>query len=485
MKPKLFNSISTKILFSVVLVGAIVTSIFSSITIYFDYVKDKEKVVERLTQINKSNLDSIINSVWNLDYTQIQIALEGLIQLQDIEYVLIRDKNKIISEVGVKVKNQKISRIYPLKYKLNNRSEHIGDLYIEASLENVQKRVEDKAIFAFFAELVRMTLFGFLLLILIKYLLTRHIKSITNFFQLEENLISDLDLNLNRKNEFLHSVNDEIDILVESVNLMKRNLNEEFSKRKIAQKELVILNRELENKVNIRSAMLIESNKLAAIGEMAAGVAHEINSPLSTVYGSSKRILKLISKNEKFDEEHITELLDSQINTLNRIFMITNGLRSLSNPLIQEEYTLVNVETCMKEMMSSIEEIFRSRGVTVSFNFNKCDIDKEIQKEKVYQLLFSVISFRTKCLMGEISPWIKVSVDFVSDKFVIQFFDSIGHLTDEEVSVLKDPFVERQGIQKGSYLKLNSIKPLVDSLEAELILDNGTKDLIFAIESFI
>ena len=485
MKSKLFNSISTKILFCVVLVGAIVTSLFSSITIYFDYVQDKEQVVKRLKQINISNLDSIVNSVWNLDYTQIEIALKGLIQLDDIEYVLIRDKNKIISEVGNKVTKQKISRIYPLKYKLNNKSEHIGDIYIEASLQNVQKRVVNKAIIAFFAELVRITLFGFLLLILFKYLLTRHIKSITDFFQTEENITSTKELDLKRGNEVLHSENDEIDTLVESINSMKRNLKEQFSKRQIAQKELEILNRDLERKVEERSAMLVESNKFAAIGEMAAGVAHEINSPLSTVYGSSKRIIKLISRDDKLDEEHIKDLLSSQINTLNRIFMITKGLRALSNSSMQQEYTLVNVKDKIDEIMSSIEEIFKSRGVTISYNLNNCDKDIMIQKEKIYQLLFSIISFRTKALMGELNPWIKVSVDFISDKFIIQLFDSIGNLTGEEISVLKDPFVKRQGIEKGSHLELNSFKPLLDSLNSEILFRTDIENLIFEIETFI
>ncbi len=486
MKSKLFSSISTKVLFCVVLIGMLITSLFSSITIYLDYVQDKEQVVKRLTEINKSNLDSIVNSVWNLDYTQIEIALKGLIQLDDIEYVLIRDKNKIVSEVGTKVKKQKISRIYPLKYKIGENSfEHIGDIYIEASLENVQKRVVNKAILAFFAELVRITLFGFFLLILIKHLLTRHIKSITNFFQTEENMTSSRELDLARDNEVLHVDNDEIDILVESVNSMKKNLTEEFSKRKIAQKELEILNRDLEKKVEERSAMLLESNKFAAIGEMAAGVAHEINSPLSSVYGSSKRILKLIDRDDELNHNHVKELLSSQVNTLNRIFMITKGLRALSNSSMIQDYTLLNFGNVVEEMMRSIEEIFKSRGVSISYSLNNCNKNLDIQKEKIYQLLFNLISFRSNVLSNELSPWLKISFGLEDDKIRIQIYDSIGYLTDNEVSVLKDPFVKKQGIDKGSQLELNSIKPLVDALDANIKFRTDIKNLLLEIEIFI
>lgn len=486
MNSKFFNSISTKILFCVVVIGAVVTSLFSSITIYFDYAQDKEQVVKRLSEINKSNLDSIINSVWNLDYTQIEIALKGLVQLDDIEYVLIRDKNKIISEVGTKVLKQKISRIYPLKYKLGkDKYEHIGDIYIEASLKNVQKRVINKAILAFFAELIRITLFGFSLLILIKYLLTRHIKAITDFFHEEDNITSSKKLELIRSNELLHTENDEIDILVDSVNSMKKNLTDEFSKRKIAQKELEILNRDLEKKVEERSAMLVESNKFAAIGEMAAGVAHEINSPLSSIYGSSKRVLKLLDRQQEGDSEHIKELLDTQLNTLNRIFMITKGLRALSNSSMIQDYSLVNIEHSIEEMMKSIEEIFRSRGVNINYNLNNCNQEIKIQKEKVYQLLFNIISYRTNILSEEVSPWIKLSVELVANSLTVHLYDSIGYLTDDEVSILKDPFVKRQGIEKGSQLELNSIRPLIDALDAELNFRTDLKNLIIEIKIFL
>jgi C4-dicarboxylate-specific signal transduction histidine kinase len=165
--------------------------------------------------------------------------------------------------------------------------------------------------------------------------------------------------------------------------------------------------------------------------------------------------------------------------------MITKGLRALSNSSMQQDYSLVNVKDKIDEIMSSIEEIFRSRGVTISYKLNNCDKDIKIQNEKIYQLLFSIISFRTKALMGELNPWIKVSVEFVSDKFIIQLFDSIGNLTDEEISVLKDPFVKRQGIEKGSHLELNSVKPLLDSLNSELIFRTDIENLIFEIVTFI
>lgn len=485
MKSTFFSSISTKILLCVIFIGAVVTSLFSSITIYFDYIQDKEKVEKRLNEINKSNLDSILNSVWNLDYTQIDIALKGLVHLDDIEYVLIRDKNKVISEVGKRVKYEKISRIYPLKYKLKeNKYEHIGDIYIEASLENVHKRVVKKAILAFFAELVRITLFGFSLLILIKFLLTRHIKSITDFFA-EGNITTNNELKLVRTNELFHEEDDEIDTLVSSINLMKKNLNDEFSQRKMAQKKLEILNRNLEKQVEDRSAMLLESNKYAAIGEMAAGVAHEINSPLSTVYGSTKRMLKLFNTNGEVDPTHAKELLHSQINTLNRIFMITKGLRALSNSSIVQDYTKINLKHMIEEMMGSIEEIFRSRGVSINYLINNCDTEVDIQQEKIYQLLFNIISFRTNMLTDEYSPWIKLAIEYSESQLIIRLYDSIGELNESEISVLNDPFVKKEGIARGSHLELNSIKPLLDALDADLVLNGSEDNLIMTINLLV
>jgi two-component system NtrC family sensor kinase len=88
-----------------------------------------------------------------------------------------------------------------------------------------------------------------------------------------------------------------------------RNLSDYFNtmaeKLKISRKEIEEYNRTLEAKVNERTAELMESKaqllqsgKLAAIGQMAGGLAHEINNPISVILGFAQLLAKNVKEGE-------------------------------------------------------------------------------------------------------------------------------------------------------------------------------------------
>ena len=68
-----------------------------------------------------------------------------------------------------------------------------------------------------------------------------------------------------------------------------------------------------------------QANRMAAIGEMASGIAHEINNPLAIIRGAAETIeMKL--KNESLDEESLVKSLQRIISVTDRIKKISNGL---------------------------------------------------------------------------------------------------------------------------------------------------------------
>ena len=74
---------------------------------------------------------------------------------------------------------------------------------------------------------------------------------------------------------------------------------------------------------------MINSSKLAAIGEMAGSLAHEINNPLSVIHGRAER-LKLLAGDNILNESEIVKTADIIEKTALRISKIVNGLRTLS-----------------------------------------------------------------------------------------------------------------------------------------------------------
>ena len=71
---------------------------------------------------------------------------------------------------------------------------------------------------------------------------------------------------------------------------------QDISERKKIEKELADYNQSLEEKVQQRTEELLQSEKMAALGQLIAGIAHEINTPLGAISSSASNIQKILGQ---------------------------------------------------------------------------------------------------------------------------------------------------------------------------------------------
>ncbi|MEA5515795.1 ATP-binding protein [Nodularia sp. UHCC 0506] len=116
--------------------------------------------------------------------------------------------------------------------------------------------------------------------------------------------------------------NDEIGQLAESFNYLSENLEKSFETIKLREIELATANQtladilaELEDKAQQLANQLIQSEKMSSLGQLVAGVAHEINNPVSFIYGNippaqeyMEDLLKLIQLYQHYYPHPVAEI---------------------------------------------------------------------------------------------------------------------------------------------------------------------------------
>jgi len=112
---------------------------------------------------------------------------------------------------------------------------------------------------------------------------------------------------------------------------------------------------------------LIQASKMATLGEMATGVAHELNQPLSVIKTVSSFFIQKIGKNETIDEPILNNMLVKVDSNIDRATRIINHLREFAR---KAEVCLVKVH--VREIMEKAFEIFsqqlKVRGIEVCWN---------------------------------------------------------------------------------------------------------------------
>ena len=137
---------------------------------------------------------------------------------------------------------------------------------------------------------------------------------------------------------------------------------EDITERKRAEEALQKAYRALQN----TQAQLIQSAKLASIGELAAGVAHELNQPLMVIRSTAQFVRRTLEKG-KMDIDQLLKLFEPLERNTKRMMNIINHLRSFSRQS-QTEFSPLDVNRVIEESFLMIGEQLRLHNIEVRQN---------------------------------------------------------------------------------------------------------------------
>ncbi len=158
---------------------------------------------------------------------------------------------------------------------------------------------------------------------------------------------------------------DEIGQLARTFNHMQRELKQSFDTITEKNNEIAKWNDELQQRVKDRTwelrqaeEQIIRSQKMAAVAELSAGIAHEINNPLTSIMGFSQLMLRQTSRNHKFNK-----YLSSIVSGSKRIEELVDEMlrfgRSSDNP----SFTNVDLNQLLENTIAMLRRQLKERRI--------------------------------------------------------------------------------------------------------------------------
>jgi len=274
--------------------------------------------------------------------------------------------------------------------------------------------------------------------------------------------------------------------------------------REDKEKQLTQLNQLLEKKVNERTTelssaidslrfaqnKLIEQEKMASLGNLVAGVAHEINTPLGVAVLCSSNIEDALKKlNAKVENNTLTKsALENLISTLNqseqslafnltRAADLVDNFKEMAVSINTDDLININISSWLNSLVGSLRPMLHKKNITVELlladntaNFTTCPA----KMSQVFTNIISNSSTHAFEVSSEMSDHkIMISAEICHDILSIKINDNGKGMTDAIRKKIFEPFYTTNRGKGGTGLGLSIVHNIVtNSLNGELDVES-------------
>lgn len=235
--------------------------------------------------------------------------------------------------------------------------------------------------------------------------------------------------------------------------------------------------KKFEEEIRLKTDIANQNSKLAVLGEIAAGVAHEVNNPLGIISGNAEIIKKLLSV-QKY--EQIDKVADKIKHSVDRISHIVNGLKKFSRAP-EVEKIKEDISDVILEAAELVEHLIKQNNVKLEI---ECDesIDVICNRNQIQQVIINLVNNSVYAISDLPHRWIKISANHNGEKVIIQVKDSGTGIDDKQSNSLFVPFQTTKPVGDGTGLGLSISHGIIKDHGGMIYYDSTEVNTTFVIE---
>jgi signal transduction histidine kinase len=218
--------------------------------------------------------------------------------------------------------------------------------------------------------------------------------------------------------------------------------------------------------------LILRSEKLAVVGELAAGVAHEIRNPLTSIKG----FMQLAEQNGEFNSQYVQIMLSE----ISRIELIVSEYLSLAKPNQNSPKSLQNMGTLVGNVITLFESQTNLRNITIHSEIGPSSYQIMCNPNEIKQVFINILQNAIEAIgsNGDIYIYLRN----VEEKGVeIIFIDNGCGIEKERLMKIGEPFFSTK--EKGTGLGLLTSNRIIEkhngTIKIESQINKGTEVRIF------
>ena len=224
--------------------------------------------------------------------------------------------------------------------------------------------------------------------------------------------------------------------------------------------------------LDAQRAQMIAASKLTSLGEMAGGLAHEINSPLNIIQARASDLQETAQAKALVESSNVLKATGSILRTSERIMAVVRGLRTFARDGQADPYERTSVQTIVDDTLALCRERFAAYGITVAVSGLQPDLTIECQRVQISQVLLNLLNNAFDAVQSQANKWIRVEVSTEADYLSVAVIDSGRGIPREIAEKAMQPFFTTKPVGKGTGLGLSISNAIAEAHHGQVWIDS-------------
>lgn len=239
---------------------------------------------------------------------------------------------------------------------------------------------------------------------------------------------------------------------------------------------------ELAQQVKEQQVLMTSSSRLAALGEMAGGIAHEINNPLTVAHAHASRLRDMAEAGKILEPAIVIRSTQKIEDVCMRMSRIIAGLRSIARDGESDRFLIVPLRPIIDDALALSSEKFRHKQIELVAEKVPDSILIECRSVQISQVLVNLLLNSQHAVEGLGSKrWIRLAVSETAANVEIRVSDSGAGISPEIRDRIFDPFFTTKDVGKGTGLGLSVSASIAETHSGTLLLDETEPHTTFVL----
>jgi PAS domain S-box-containing protein len=221
-------------------------------------------------------------------------------------------------------------------------------------------------------------------------------------------------------------------------------------------------------KLETNADRLVRAERLAAIGKVAASVAHEIRNPLVSIGGFARLLERKMPQNE--DMKQYTSIIISQVDHLESILNNILGIASPRKP----HFRSFDLHRVIHQVLMMMDELFQRRNIQLDLQLNCRESLVKGDEKQIFQAILNVIKNAVEAMSKVCTLTIRTACD--RDFVHVRIRDTGKGIPRTDLAKIYDPFFTTKS--EGTGLGLAVVRQIVKDHKGRInissTVDKGT-----------